>query len=534
MKTAPAHALVITALLVGLTSTPAAMAGLDLTLEWTWAPDELGGYASTHVIVRVAPDVTPAELSDGRVSFTHATRTPTHAATEAAIADALTDYRAAAVSPTASHDAQNVALAQSLGLDRYYKIHVPAGTDVLALVDTLNAFPSHIEIAELDPIGGVLATYPNDTHFGLQYGLHNTGQTINGSPGTADADIDAPEAWDLHTGTADIIVAIIDTGLSASHPEFNGKRVPGRNFNGGDPNDTDDSFFIPHGTHCSGILGATGNNAAGVSGVSWGCRIMPVKVLNWIGGGEETWCADGVIWAADNGAHVGSMSLGYPDGITYFENAINYAHGQGMVLVAATGNDGVLGIYPPARWANVIAVGATDNDDQVADFTSYGPEMSVSAPGVDVYSCYDSLFNPDTYDYMSGTSMACPHVAGLAALVWSANLDLTNDEVRAIIESTADDKGAAGWDQYFGYGRVNAYAAVDAALTPAFPTGDMNCDGTVSAADIDGFVLALTGGAAGYGAAYPDCVFLNADCNDDGQVTAADIDGFVAILTGNG
>jgi subtilisin family serine protease len=387
------------------------------------AMDVMGGWASTHVIARVREGVAPGRTASGLPTLVHDGRP------SAALATTLARWGALEITRTGAWRPQNEALARRFGLDRYYTIHVPEGTNTRALAGELNRFAGLIERAEVDGIGGILQTFPNDTHFNLQYALHNTGQNINGQTGTPDADIDAPEAWDLHTGTDARILAMIDTGVSNSHPDLNDKLIPGWNFVDNNSN-TDDSWLISHGSHCAGIASAESNNSQGVCGVSWGAKIMPVKVVNLLGSGTEQQCADGVMWAADHGAHVGSMSLGYPDGISYFENAINYAHAQGMVLVAATGNTPGAQIFFPARWENTIAVGATDNRDNLATFTTTGPEMSVSAPGVDVYSCWDVLFQENTYSYQSGTSMACPHVSGLALLTWSANTDLTNDEVR--------------------------------------------------------------------------------------------------------
>jgi subtilisin family serine protease len=449
-------------------------------------PDVMGGYASTNVVVRLREGVEPGLTRGGDLTFAHARADADAVRASVQLAAALNEWEAASIDRTSRVEPANRELARQFGLDRYYTIEVPRGTDTRAMANQLAAFDSLIETAEVDGIGGVLQTFPNDQHFNLQYALHNTGQTINGQVGIADADLDAPEAWDLHTGTDDVVLALIDSGLSYSHPDLNDKRIAGFNAIDGSSN-VDDSWLISHGTHCGGIAAAESNNGIGVAGVSWGALIMPIKVVNLIGSGTETDCANGVIWAADNGAHVGSMSLGYPEGISYFENAINYAHAAGMVLVAASGNTPGAAIFPPARWDNVMAVGATDNRDDLASFTTTGPEMSVSAPGVSVYSCWDALFSTDTYDYLDGTSMACPHVAGLACVLRSANPMLTNDEVRAIIEDTADDLGTPGWDPSFGHGRINTFAAVQAALGDELP-GDINGDGFV---DVDDLLLLL-------------------------------------------
>ncbi|HRQ76599.1 MAG TPA: S8 family serine peptidase, partial [Phycisphaerales bacterium] len=448
-------------------------------------PDVMGGYASTHIIVHLKPGVTLGALRDGRAAFINTnttTRTPAASVTESQIAQTLVNFGATNITRTMPFEPANAALAEQFGLLRYYTIHVPQGTDVLAFVAAMAQFASHIESAETDGIGGVLATVPNDPSFGVQYALRNTGQTIQGQVGVPGADIKATEAWDIHTGSDQVVIAVIDTGVTSTHADLAANMVPGYNIVDGNTN-TADSWLISHGTHCAGIAAARGNNATGISGVSWTSKIMPVKVLNLFGSGTETQCANGVIWAADNGANIGSMSLGYPDGIAYFENAINYAHAQGMVLAVATGNTPGAQIFFPARWANTMAVGATDNRDLLASFTTTGPEMTVTAPGVDVYSTYSALFNP-AYVYQSGTSMACPHVAGLAALVWSVNPSLTNLEVRQIIEATADDLGAPGWDPQFGHGRINAHAALLAASPTTSCPADLNDSGSVDVQDL--------------------------------------------------
>lgn len=508
-----------------LATPPARMADLDPDQIQRFtgkvdAPDVVGGYASTHVIIRTVPGVQPGQTDAGSLTLTKidadADQLADLVAVEQQIADVFETWSVEAIEPTARAPFAHPELAAQFGLDRYLTLHVPDGTATRDFVDVLNTFNTHIEIAEVDGIGGIFGdeVIPNDPSFNQQYGLRNTGQTIGGVPGTPGADISATEAWALHTGTDDIIVAIIDTGVSDSHPDLASKKITGYNATDGS-NNTDDSWLIPHGTHVAGIAAAATNNGTGVAGVSWGAKIMPIKVLDLFGGGSETNIANGVIWSADNGAHVGNMSLGVPDGITYFENACAYAHEAGVLLVAATGNTPGVPIFPPAKWSTVVAVGATDNQDNLADFTTTGPEMSVSAPGVNVFSTWDDLFAPNTYTLQSGTSMASPHTAGLAALIWSADLSLTNDDIWAVIEQTADDKGVPGWDPLFGHGRINALAALQAVLEEPCDAADLNCDGVIDGGDLA--MLLAAWGACGDPDACP------ADLSGDGNVDGGDL-----------
>lgn len=441
--------------------------GIDLAGPFTGPvnqPDVVGGWSSTRVTIRVAPGVTPVPLATGGWRLDGA-------------ADAV--LPAIDIAPSLTIPAARAPLASRHALDRYYRVEVAPGTDTPALAAWLRTLAG-VERAEPEPLGGIFTT-PSDALFGQQYALHNTGQTINGVVGLPDADIDAPEAWDLHTGSPDTIVAIIDTGISLSHPDLNTKFVPGWNTIDNNSNH-DDSWLISHGTHCAGIAAASSDNAIGVAGVSWGSSLMGVKVLNAFGGGTETDIAEGIVWAADHGATVGSLSLGLPTSTGLLEDAVNYAWDAGMVVVAATGNTPGAAVFYPARLDHVIAVGATDNRDVVASFTTTGPELDVSAPGVDVMSAYDTLFQANTYILQSGTSMACPHVSGLAALVKSANPALDNSQIRAIIESTCDDKGPSGWDPTYGHGRINARAAVEAAMALAC-LADCEGDGDLDAFD---------------------------------------------------
>ncbi|MBK9127767.1 MAG: S8 family serine peptidase [Phycisphaerales bacterium] len=486
-----------------------------------------GGGLTAGVIVRAAPHVVPGCTPDGRATFVHAVRAGDIAAQESALADALAgsitgEARAVFQRP------RNAALAERVGLTRYYALGLASGADAARVADALARFPALLESAEPVHTGLVCATIPDDPLFGLQWGLHNTGQVVFGHAGTPGADIGAAAAWDLHTGTDAITIAIIDTGISRSHPEFQGRLLAGYNFTSGDSSATDDDSAISHGTQCAGVAAAGGNNGIGMAGVSWGAKLAPVKVIAANGSGTDVAVALGLVWAADQGAQVASLSLGFPVAGGILQSAVSYATASDTLILASTGYQPDLPILLPARYPEVIAVGATDSDDVLAWFTPTGPELDLVAPGVNILTTIDAVGQPDAYILQTGTSMSCAMAAGVAALVRSANPALAAAQVRAILESTADDKGPPGWDPQYGWGRINARAAVEAALGPSVCAGDMNCDGVVDFADIDGFVEAL-----GFpdGAGWPHaCPWLSADIDGDGGVTFDDIDPFVAQL----
>jgi thermitase len=300
---------------------------------------------------------------------------------------------------------------------------------------------------------------PNDPRFGDQWGLHNTGQ--NG--GTADADIDAPEAWGISTGSQDIIIAILDTGIDQSHEDLKDKLLADNlNFSGSKT--VDDRYG--HGTHVAGIAAALTNNDLGVAGTCPACMLLNVKVLNDNGFGSWDAIAKGIVAAADAGAKVINMSLGGYYYSNTVEAAVNYAWGEGAVLVAAAGNDNTDRKLYPAAYEKVIAVGATDNKDQKASFSNYGGWVDIGAPGVSILSTAPDHGNRIwgrgvKYAYGSGTSMATPFVSGVAGLVWARGSCPTNDNgcVRNKIESSADSVGALS--NYWTSGRrVNACRAV--------------------------------------------------------------------------
>lgn len=330
-------------------------------------------------------------------------------------------------------------------------VEVPAGK----VKEKVRAYKQEnaIEYAEPDFVAEAVGL-PNDPYFGKQWGLNNTGQT----GGTPDADIDAPEAWDITTGDAGIKIAVLDTGVDQNHEDLAGKIVANKNFT---RSRTVDDLY-GHGTHVAGIAAAMTNNGRGVAGGGYNCTIMNGKVLGDTGSGYYSWIANGIIWAAENGAKVINMSLGGTEPSSTLEAAVNYAWTKGAVLAAAAGNSNTNDPLYPACYANCIAVAATDQNDAKAGFSSYGEWVDVAAPGVDIFSTLPNHRNRIgilNYGSLSGTSMATPYVSGVAGLVWATGYGTDNVSVRSRIESTADQDLLPIWTDY-GIPRVNAYGAV--------------------------------------------------------------------------
>lgn len=416
----------------------ASVAAADWNQVPAWGPDQYGGYASTHIVVKLYPGIDPANLPAREVQGWRGL---------------LKRWRVSRTERLINWQPRNPERFTALGLDRYFVLRVPQGTDTVAMAADAYALGNLVELAEVDGIGGT-AVIPNDPNFPQQWNMNNTGQVVNGLPGVVDADVDATEAWDLHTGTGNVTLAIIDSGVDP-HTDFGGRLLPGWNTV---TNNTETSDGCPHATHVAGIAGASGNNGSGVAGMNWGVQMLPIKVLTGCSG-NETDCAEGIIWATDNSdAKICTMSLQYYTGIQAFADAVQYAHDSGLLLIAASGNNATVVAYP-AKFPFCMAIGATTNRDTIASFSNQGPEVDVAAPGQDIYSTWVG----NSYTYESGTSMATPLVSGLAALMWSYNPSLTNDDIESILKDTAEDKGAAGFDNAFGWGRVNAFAAMQAA-----------------------------------------------------------------------
>ncbi|RLA93629.1 MAG: hypothetical protein DRG69_06745, partial [Deltaproteobacteria bacterium] len=350
-----------------------------------------------------------------------------------------------------------------------YKVVLPNSTNIFPVIKDFKKL-SCIEYAEPNYIYHTCVV-PNDPDFDLQWPLNQS----------SDHDIDAPEAWDIETGNESIVIAIIDTGVDWDHPDLSAN-IWNNTDEAIDGNDTDGNGYVDdirgwdfvnndnnpmddngHGTHCAGIAGAVTNNSIGIAGVCWNCAIMLVKGLNSEGIGYEDDLANAIIYAADNGADIISMSWGSYTDSNLIRDAIDYAYNKGVILVAAAGNDNITAKHYPAAYDRVIAVSATDNSDAKASFSNWGSWIDVAAPGVNIYSTYLN----DTYTNLSGTSMSCPFVAGLAGLILSKT-NFSQEEVRTILRSTCDNITS---NQYIGIGRINAYKAI---IRNSTPIADLN------------------------------------------------------------
>lgn len=304
-----------------------------------------------------------------------------------------------------------------------------------------------VSYVEVDSVAQAVDT-PNDPYLDREWGLSK---------------IQATRAWDITKGSSDIRIAILDTGIDLEHPDLAGKIVASINFT---DSPTADANGQSHATHVAGIAAAITNNSTGVAGLGRNCSLMNVKVLGDNGYGYYSWIAQGIIWAADNGADVINLSLGGSTASTTLDSAVDYAWSKGAVVVCAAGNNGSTTPFYPAYCTNAIAVAASNVNDTLESWSNHGSWVEVAAPGSSIYATI-----PDNqYAYKSGTSMASPHVAGLAGLVFSVAGDTNgngrvNDEVRSRIEATCDSVGVD-----VAYGRINAYKAVQGYSTQVAPT----------------------------------------------------------------
>ncbi|HKG14835.1 MAG TPA: S8 family serine peptidase [Pyrinomonadaceae bacterium] len=274
--------------------------------------------------------------------------------------------------------------------------------------------------------------------------------------------IDAPGAWATTTGNGGVVVAVLDTGVDASHPDLASKMVAGWDvYNNG----ADTSDVTGHGTQVAGVLAAASNNSQGVASVAWNCSVMPVRITNLAGSTTYSAIASGLTWAADHGARVANVSFEATNSSTV-QSAAQYFQSKGGVVAMAAGNNGQTDTTVDNPY--VLTVSATDQNDVIYPFSNRGSNIDVAAPGT-VYT----TARGGGYGSAQGTSFATPIVAGVAALVMSVNPQLAGAQVQEVVKKSADDRGSAGWDGLYGWGRVNASRAVSNAAAVAVSGGDV-------------------------------------------------------------
>jgi len=390
----------------------------------------------------------------------------------------------------------NCELARKHELDRFFIVYVKTNKDISELCKDFEKNPA-VDFAEPDFIGesagkkGIGPVKPNDEFFNRQWGLFNDGtvRTTTGKQGKYGADMNVLKGWDIETGKDNVIVAILDSGTKLDHPDLKGRIWVNKNEKL-DGRDNDGNGFVDdiygynfayddddvrddggHGTNICGTVGAATNNKLGYAGIDQNCTIMICKNLDDENLGEYSWWATSLYYAANNGAKVINMSEGGYDYSKTLNTAVDYAYDAGCLILASMMNKNNGDKYYPAAFKNVMAVGATDTDDgRCRQFTwgggsNWGNHIAVVAPGNRIYGL--DYRDNDNYDvYWSGTSQATAYVSGIAALLLSQDYSRTNKELGEIITSTAVDEvgdpreDTPGWDKYYGYGRVDLYAAL--------------------------------------------------------------------------
>ncbi len=386
-------------------------------------------------------------------------------------------------------------------------VKVPTG-EVERYVDLYKNSGADIEYAEPNFIA-TKSWVPNDSFYNFQWNFDNA--TYGG--------VGAEEAWEALGAPGNpgqgVIVAVVDTGVAYEDAIVGLKHyyqapdlantcfVQGYDFVNNDSHPNDDES---HGTHVTGTIAQSTNNASGVAGLAFGACIMPVKVLDRNGSGTYANVAAGIRYAADNGAKVINLSLGGPADGQVIKDAVAYAYGKGVTVVAASGNENTSVGYPAAYDQYVIAVGATRYDETRAPYSNFGTSLDIVAPGGDttvdqngdgyVDGILQQTFNPSTkqlnafgYYFFSGTSMATPHVAAAAAMVIGHGNATTPTDVRAALETTADDLGTAGIDMIYGHGLLNIPAALAWTAGPVvnkIPVASAGVDQIVTDVDNNG------------------------------------------------
>lgn len=419
---------------------------------------------------------------------------------------------------------------RDVGMTRMKRAKLPQSLSVEKAIEQLRKDPS-VEYVGPNHVLRIASVLPNDDIFinGYydwmydmyipQWGLYNMKVY----------DIEDPCAWDITTGSSSVPIAIIDTGVDYTHPDLSSKiwTNPGEIANNGVDDDhngyTDDTkgwdfvnwdkdpmddnvdpygfgIEIFHGTFSASIAGAATNNGVGMAGVAWGCPIVPIKVMDAEGVGLESDVAAGVTYAVDLGIKVINMSLAGPDDVPALKDAVNYAWQNGALCVCASGNENVSTNMYPAYYSTALAVGASNEANQRCTATdwgaggsNFGQYLDVVAPGTKIVGA-TSMLEPQDYYYSDGTSTAAPLVSGVAALLWSAHPEWSNQRVFLQLTRTADDCSPAGFDIYTGYGRVNAYRALTETVQVLSAIPQLKSAAVGSPVSLKGVVLSTSSG----------------------------------------
>lgn len=346
--------------------------------------------------------------------------------------------------------------------DRGVVVSVPDGTDVEVLRASLATVPGVRVAAEDSQVIRPLWT-PDDPRYAAQWAYSR---------------IQGEAAWDIERGESFVTVGVIDTGADLLHPELTPALDLARDYDFVS-NDNEANDLNGHGTHVSGIIAAASNNATGVAGTAPGVKIVPIKVIGRSTGSNADFI-DGLYYAADLGVDVVNISLGATaaeigaSGRALMQEAVDYAHARGVVIVSAAGNEGRNDIYYPAACDHVICVGATDAADVLATYSNYGSQMDIAAPGGvagtnGILSTY-AYAGAHTYTYLFGTSMAAPFVTGAVALMRSHAPGATAAEIESALLSSAKDLGEPGWDLRYGNGLLQLRDALETIVPPPAPS----------------------------------------------------------------
>lgn len=386
--------------------------------------------------------------------------------------------------------AENTALAGEIPGIGVRVLQLPPQASEMAALRAFRQRPD-VVFAEIDERRAA-SLVPNDTYYPTSWHLPR---------------ISAPQAWDATTGSNNIVIAILDTGCDPAHPDLAAKYVPGWNFF---DNNADSSDVHGHGTSVAGAAAAQSNNGAGVAAPAWGCRIMPVRVSDLDGYANASTVANALVWAADHGARVANVSYAFNTSTTV-ASAAQYFQSRGGVVTMSAGNSGIFVTNGDNPY--ILTISATDSSDLLASWSTRGNFLDLAAPGVSIRT---TLRNAG-YGSGSGTSFSAPIVAGVAALALSVNPGLSDADVQQVLKSAADDLGPAGWDSDYGWGRLNAAAAVQ--LAAGF-TGDVTAPSVsfaapAAGATVSGVVAVQVNAADDVGVAsvslYVDGVLFAAD-----------------------